>query len=117
MPPGGEKEAVRFYEEVLGLTHVPKPEQLAGRGGAWFRSSRHADGSGAVEVHMGVDHDFHPARKAHPAFLVRDLDAVRGRLEAAGADVRSDEALPGVERFHTSDPFGNRLEFQQEVRP
>lgn len=107
IPPGGEDEARRFYGELLGMTEVPKPPALAGRGGCWFTS-------GAAVLHLGVEEPFAAARKAHPAFLVTDLDALQRSLEAAGAVcVRTDGELPGVRRFHTTDPFGNRLEFQQ----
>ena len=95
---------------------MPKPPELAERGGCWFRSaSTDDDAEGRpVEVHLGVEPGFAAARKAHPAFLVRDLDGLRARLEAAGIGVKSDTAIPGVSRFHTADPFGNRLEFQQD---
>jgi catechol 2,3-dioxygenase-like lactoylglutathione lyase family enzyme len=91
-PPGGEDDGRRFYVEVLGLTEVPKPPVLAARGGCWFRG----DG---FELHLGVDHDFRPARKAHPALLVRDLDALATALEAAGHEVRWSDELPDVRRF------------------
>jgi dUTP pyrophosphatase len=105
MPRAREDEARAFYGGVLGLTEIPKPEQLAGRGGCWFRSD-----DGSVEMHMGVEDDFRPARKAHPALLVEDLDAVRARLEEAGVEVVDDEQLHGHIRFYAADPFGNRLE-------
>jgi catechol 2,3-dioxygenase-like lactoylglutathione lyase family enzyme len=104
MPPAREASAERFYAGVLGIRRVPKPPELEARGGCWFRSH-------AVEVHLGVETDFRPARKAHPAFLVRDLEALRARLEASGADVIDDVRLDGRRRFHAADPFGNRLEF------
>jgi putative hydrolases of HD superfamily len=107
MPPGGEPTARRFFGDLLGMPEVDKPPALAARGGVWFRA---AD----LEIHLGVDEDFAPATKAHPAILVDDLDAVAERLAAAGHDVRRDDLLPGFERFHTDDPFGNRIEF---VRP
>ncbi len=111
IPSGGEDEARSFYGGLLRMTEVPKPAALAGRGGCWFSSG--AGSSGAM-LHLGVEFPFHPARKAHPAFLVDDLDTLATRLLAAGHDcVRSDGQVPGVRRFHTSDPFGNRLEFQQ----
>ena len=112
-PSGGEPEARRFYGEGLGLIEVEKPAELAGRGGAWFRAY---DDAGAVtaELHVGVEEPFAPARKAHPAFLVDDLDALEAALAEAGHDcVRTDNEIPGVRRFHTHDPFGNRVEFQQ----
>ena len=100
-PPGCEETARAFYGGVLGLAELEKPEGLRARGGVWF-----ALGSGQ-ELHVGVEHDFAPARKAHPAFVVDDLDAV---AEALG-DVRWDDELPGVRRFYAGDPWGNRLEF------
>lgn len=104
MPAGGEHEARRFYAGVLGLREVPKPPGLAGRGGCWFASS-----DGRVEVHLGIDPDFRPARKAHPALVVGDVEALHRRLTAARADVVEDEAID-VRRFYTADPFGNRIE-------
>jgi catechol 2,3-dioxygenase-like lactoylglutathione lyase family enzyme len=102
-PPGGEPAAVAFYAGLLGLTPVPKPEPLASRGGCWFRG----DG---FELHVGVDHDFRPAQKAHPALLARDLDDLAAALDAAGHPVRWSDELPGTTRCYVDDPFGNRLE-------
>ena len=104
-PPGGEDAARRFYAEGLGLPEVEKPPALAGRGGCWFRD-------GDVEVHVGVEDPFAPARKAHPAFLVDDLDAVAGRLESLGfaVDHGEEHTFPGHRRFHTADGNGNRVE-------
>jgi catechol 2,3-dioxygenase-like lactoylglutathione lyase family enzyme len=98
-PPGCEADARRFYGELLGLTEVEKPEPLRARGGVWFE-----------QLHVGVEKEFTPARKAHPALRVDDLDALAGRLEAAGERVQWDESLPGVRRFYTADPWGNRVE-------
>ncbi|WP_437670429.1 VOC family protein [Sorangium sp. So ce131] len=103
MPPGQEPRAVAFYRDVLGMEHVPKPEPLASRGGAWFRA-------GAVTVHLGVEADFRPARKAHPGITVAGIDDLAAALVAAGHAVRWSDELPDVRRFHTDDPFGNRLE-------
>lgn len=107
MPPNQEDRAREFYGSLLGLMEVSKPEQLASRGGCWFQSGR-------VAVHLGVQQDFVPAKKAHPAFIVSDLDALRERLANAGYEVIVDTSVPGVKRVHSSDPFGNRLEFIQE---
>lgn len=104
MPPGGEPAARAFYAGLLGLAEARKPARLAARGGVWFEA-------GAVRVHLGVEQDFRPARKAHPAFLVRDLERLRARLEGAGVELRDDDAIPGTRRFYAADPFGNRLEF------
>jgi catechol 2,3-dioxygenase-like lactoylglutathione lyase family enzyme len=103
MPPGGEDVAVGFYEGLLGIPQVVKPAELTGRGGCWFED-------GTVKVHLGVEDEFRPARKAHPAFVVDDLGALRARLEAAGVGIRPAETLDGVERAHVDDPFGNRVE-------
>jgi catechol 2,3-dioxygenase-like lactoylglutathione lyase family enzyme len=103
MPAGREDDARRFYGEILGLHEVQKPPVLAARGGCWFRG---AD----VEIHLGVDEGFRPARKAHPALLVDDLDAMRDRLATAGHETIQDAQLDGLRRFYTADPFGNRIE-------
>lgn len=106
-PPGCEPAARRFYGELLGLTELAKPEPLGARGGVWFAL-------GVGQLHIGVQDPFTPARKAHPALRVSDaaaLEALAQRLAAAGAPVRWDAELPGVRRFYTEDPWGNRLEF------
>ena len=109
-PAGGEDAARRFYGEGLGIPEVAKPPVLAARGGCWFRDGG-SDGEG-VEIHVGVEDGFTPARKAHPAFLVDDLDATAVRLEGLGFVVdRTDEhTFPGHRRFHTADGHGNRVE-------
>jgi catechol 2,3-dioxygenase-like lactoylglutathione lyase family enzyme len=106
MPSGREDEARSFYVGVLGFEEVPKPENLARRGGAWFRS-------GAAEVHLGVEADFRPARKAHPALLVENLAEMVKRCEEAGCPPKRDEPLPGYDRVFVADPFGNRIELLQ----
>ncbi len=106
MPPGQEAAARAFYEGLLGFREVAKPAALASRGGCWFE--------GPVALHLGVEADFRPAKKAHPAFRVNDLDALAARLERAGHGVLWDDALPSERRFYTSDPFGNRLEFLED---
>ena len=103
MPAGGEDEARAFYGALLGLAEQPKPPDLAARGGCWF-------GSEGVQLHLGVEDGFRPARKAHPALLVDDLPALVRRLRDAGVEVVDDEPLPGFERVYAADPFGNRLE-------
>lgn len=102
-PPGCEADARRFYGELLGLAELEKPKPLRSRGGAWFAC-------GAQQVHVGVEQDFAPARKAHPAFHVAEYDELVARLRAAGVEVADDETLPGVRRSFVHDPFGNRLE-------
>lgn len=105
-PQGTEDRARAFYGEILGLEEAPKPAALAGRGGVWYRV-------GHLHLHLGLEDDFVPARKAHPAFLVNDLDAIRVRLIAAGCVIVEDVQFPGYRRFETRDPFGNRLELLQ----
>lgn len=105
-PAGCEEAARAFYGELLGLEELPKPEALAARGGCWFRA-------GSEQLHVGVEADFAPARKAHPGFVVDDLEALRAKLRAAGHDPRDDDTIPGTRRFYAEDPFGNRLEFRQ----
>jgi predicted enzyme related to lactoylglutathione lyase len=105
--PAGCEDAMRaFYAGVLGMTELEKPERLRARGGAWFRA-------GAAEVHVGIEDGFAPAHKAHPGIAVSDVDEVARAVRAAGGPVTWDDAIPGLRRFHTSDPVGNRLEFQQ----
>lgn len=108
MPRGGEADARAFYGGVLGMTEQPKPEHLARRGGAWFRS-------GEAEVHLGVEDDFRPAKKAHPALLVANLQALIYRCVAAGFAVSTDEPLPGYDRAYVADPFGNRIELLEPL--
>lgn len=103
MPRGEEDQATAFYQGILGLERRPKPAALAARGGCWFSN-------GEVDVHLGVEDGFRPARKAHPALVVEDLDALVATLEGAGHAVRWDEELPAVRRCYVDDPFGNRIE-------
>jgi catechol 2,3-dioxygenase-like lactoylglutathione lyase family enzyme len=104
IPSGGEDRCREFWGGVLGLAELEKPPVLAARGGCWFRG-------GALEVHLGVEDPFVPARKAHPGLLVEGLRALADRLTAAGAPVTWDGEFPGHARFYSTDPFGNRLEF------
>lgn len=103
MPRGEESAARSFYHGLLGIPEVPKPPALAARGGCWFED-------GPVKVHLGVDPDFRPARKAHPALRVEDLPGLVARLGEAGVAVVDDEPLAGYFRVYVDDPFGNRLE-------
>jgi extradiol dioxygenase family protein len=105
-PAGCEAEARAFYGNLLGLEELPKPARLQARGGCWFQA-------GSQELHVGVEEQFVPARKAHPGLVVSDLDAVGERLAAAGIAVVHDDAIPSTRRFFAADPFGNRLEFRE----
>ncbi len=115
-PPDGEDEARRFYADGLRLSEVDKPPALVARGGCWFRSYA-AEGTVTAELHVGVEDPFVPARKAHPALVVADLDAVAGRLSDLGYEVdhRQRETFPGHLRFHTFDGHGNRVELLQVI--
>ena len=106
MPPGREAEARAFYAGLLGIPEVSKPSNLTRRGGCWFEDE-------AIKVHLGVEADFHPARKAHPAFLVDNLAALLVAMAAAGYPARTDEQLEGYKRAYVDDPFGNRIELMQ----
>ena len=108
MPAGREDEARAFYSGLLGIPEQPKPPHLAARGGCWFEST-------TVKLHLGVEADFRPARKAHPALLVRDLPALVAQLAAAGVELVDDEPLPGYDRVYAYDPFGNRLELLEPI--
>jgi NAD(P)H dehydrogenase (quinone) len=108
MPAGEEARARAFYSELLGLEEIAKPAELAGRGGAWFSN-------GAVTLHLGVEQDFRPARKAHPALLVEGLITFVARLEAAGHPIQRDVPFEGYVRVHVNDPFGNRIELMQRT--
>lgn len=111
-PLGGEPDARRFYGELLGLRELPKPPDLAKRGGCWFEL-------GAHQIHIGVEADFKAAKKAHAALLLADvasLDALWEKLSAAGVEVKRDDArVEGVKRFFAFDPFGNRVELVARV--
>lgn len=104
VPPGAEQACRAFFVGVLGMPEVEKPPVLASRGGIWVQA-------GEQQLHLGVDKDFRPAKKAHPAFAVGDIDALAARVAAAGHRVSWDNAIAGTRRFFTDDPFGNRVEF------
>jgi catechol 2,3-dioxygenase-like lactoylglutathione lyase family enzyme len=108
MPAGGEDEARGFYRDLLGLPETPKPPHLAKRGGCWFESD-------TVKLHLGVEQDFRPGRKAHPALLVHDLPALVKALRDAGVELVDDEPLEGYDRIYAYDPFGNRLELMEPL--
>lgn len=105
IPPGGEAEARRFYAEILGMTEVAKPETLSAAG-CWFAA-------GTAHLHVGIDPDFRPATKAHPALIVSNLGALAERLRRDGFAADHDDRLPGYRRIFTSDPFGNRIELME----
>jgi catechol 2,3-dioxygenase-like lactoylglutathione lyase family enzyme len=110
MPAGEEQKARAFYADLLGFTEILKPPELAKRGGAWFES-------GKVQLHLGVETDFRPARKAHPAFLVDDLDGFIARVQEAGLEIDSPQPpLDGYRRAHIFDPFGNRIELMEKLK-
>jgi len=108
MPPNGEESARAFYGAVLGLIEKPKPPHLAERGGVWFEKEE-------LKIHLGVESDFRPAKKAHPALLVTGLDELIRRCEQAGAEVVLDEPLEGFQRAYVNDPFGNRIELMEPL--
>jgi catechol 2,3-dioxygenase-like lactoylglutathione lyase family enzyme len=108
MPPGREDAARDFYAGVLGIPEVPKPPHLAKRGGVWFER-------GALKIHLGVEADFRPARKAHPALLVVDLAALIVRLREHDVAVIDDDPLEGYLRVYVADPFGNRIELMERI--
>lgn len=103
MPPGEEARAREFYAGLLEMSEISKPPELAKRGGCWFVS-------GKVQIHLGIEVDFHPAKKAHPALRCSHYEALISRLGAAGIDVHEANDIPGVRRAHIHDPFGNRIE-------
>jgi len=110
MPRGEEDKARPFYRDLLGLPEQPKPPELAKRGGCWFESDK-------VKVHLGVEDPFRPAKKAHIAFRVTDVQGLAARARAAGYEVVDDELLEGFDRIYIYDPFGNRLEFLRPINP
>jgi catechol 2,3-dioxygenase-like lactoylglutathione lyase family enzyme len=106
MPAGGEGLARAFYEGALGIKEVAKPAHLAKRGGCWFERED-------LKLHLGVEADFRPARKAHVALLVADLLELQERLRASGYALKEDEPLEGYHRIYVDDPFGNRIELME----
>ncbi|MCP9208518.1 VOC family protein [Streptomyces cucumeris] len=107
-PPGSEAALRAYYGEVLGMTEIPKPPVLAARGGVWFQT-------GPVQLHLGIEQDFRPARKAHPGLRVTGIEEFAARLIERGAPVTWDGDLPGHRRFTSEDPVGNRLEFLEPL--
>jgi len=109
MPAGEEETARAFYINVLGFAEIPKPPELAKRGGVWFRSE-------TVQLHLGAEQDFHPARKAHPAFIVDELDSIITKAQSAGYETDTTQPpLDGFRRSHVFDPFRNRIELMEKL--
>lgn len=104
-----KEEAREFYGELLGLREIAKPPELKKRGGVWFEL-----GNGQ-QLHIGVEENYSPAKKAHPAFVAVNLDALRAKLNAAGYETQDDDLFIGYRRFYTHDPFGNRIEFVEPL--
>ncbi|WP_330458297.1 VOC family protein [Streptomyces sp. NBC_00820] len=109
-PAGSEDDLRAFYAGALGMTEIPKPPALAARGGCWFQT-------GPVQLHLGIERNFSPAKKAHPGLRVTGIEAFAARLTAHGVNVTWDDDLPGHLRFFAHDPVGNRLEFLEPVTP
>jgi len=107
-PIGSEEKARFFYQDILLLQEVEKPEELKKNGGVWFSN-------GEVHIHIGVEEPFTPAKKAHPAFEVNNVEGFASHLQRKGVAIQEDDRLPGANRFYVSDPFGNRLEFLQWI--
>ena len=110
IPVGGEARAREFYGGILGLTEVAKPAETAGRNSIWFTS-------GPVNLHLGIEADFHPAKRAHPALVVDDLDEILAASEGAGLATKPDTCFNNFRRVHIFDPFGNRLELMESTAP
>ena len=106
MPAGREADARKFYQGILGIPEAVKPPELAARGGCWFEA-------GELKVHLGVEKNFMPARKAHPAFIVDDLAGLAAALQNAGYPIAHDQPLEGYDRIFVDDPFGNRIELME----
>lgn len=107
-PKGGEEKARAFYLDLLGFTEVEKPENLKSRGGVWFST-------GVIDIHIGIEEPFQPAKKAHPAIRVKNIDAMKRYLDEKNTTYILDDNLPGANRFYIFEPFGNRLEFLQWI--
>lgn len=103
-PRGCEEEARSFFNGVLGMTEIEKPEELKKRGGVWFEFN-------SFQIHIGVEDPFIPAKKAHPAIEIQNLEALKIRLTQKNVQYQEDDNLPGAKRIHVFDPFGNRMEF------
>ena len=107
MPRGEEEKARQFYCGILGMMEITKPTELAKRGGCWFAS-------GEVQIHLGVEEDFRPAKKAHPALRCGNYEELTAKLQRSGVPTTLDTTIPGVTRCHIQDCFGNRIELIKE---
>jgi catechol 2,3-dioxygenase-like lactoylglutathione lyase family enzyme len=110
IPVGGEERARSFYVGILGLTEVAKPASMAGRNSIWFAA-------GSVNLHVGIEEDFYPAKRAHPALIVDTLDDIVAACGRAGLATRADTSFNNFRRVHVFDPFGNRLELMESTAP
>ncbi|TYR78265.1 glyoxalase [Priestia megaterium] len=107
-PKGSEEKARLFFGEILGMEEISKPSNLAKRGGVWFQCGNH-------QLHIGIQDDFQAAKKAHPAFHVKNLSRLKETLVKNHISIKEDEPLEGAIRFYADDPFGNRIEFLQRM--
>jgi catechol 2,3-dioxygenase-like lactoylglutathione lyase family enzyme len=110
IPVGGEERARGFYIGILGLSEVAKPASMAGRNSIWFAA-------GPVNLHLGIEEDFHPAERAHPALVVNNLDDIVAACESIDLATRADTSFNNFRRVHVFDPFGNRLELMESTTP
>jgi catechol 2,3-dioxygenase-like lactoylglutathione lyase family enzyme len=110
IPIASEDRARAFYSGILGFTEIEKPPQMAERKSIWFVA-------GAVNLHLGIEPDFTPAKRAHPAFVVEGLDKILAACDRAGISSKPDTSFNGFRRVHVVDPFGNRLELRERVSP
>ena len=108
-PKGSEDTARKFFKDILGFDEVEKPEALKKRGGVWFEFGNH-------QIHIGIEEPFYPAKKAHPAFIVENIEALQQHLVTNGIDVSEDDNIPSVKRLFISDPFGNRMEILERIK-
>ncbi|WP_020594473.1 hypothetical protein [Kiloniella laminariae] len=108
IPPGSEDLCRSYYGGLLGWEELEKPAVLAQRGGLWFQAT-------GFQLHLGVELEFAPAKKAHTGFLIAPVVVLAGLLETAGYPVKWDRDLPGYKRFYSVDAVGNRLEFMQRL--
>ena len=110
IPIASENRARAFYSGILGFTEVAKPPQMAERKSIWFIA-------GAVNLHLGIEPDFTPAKRAHPALIVEGLDAILAACERAAISAKPNTSFNGFRRVHVFDPFGNRLELMERAKP